>query len=544
MLLYPTWAATLLPMAQQQFFDNNGASLSSGTVDFYIPGTFTRKTTWQDANATVTNANPLSLDANGRALIYGFGAYRQIVKDSLGNTIWDQVTTDTTGPVNSGAISVGTNTVTLAYTPPVPVLTTGGVYSFVAGGTNTTAVTLNINGTGAKAVLKVASAGPIALAGGEIATGNIVVAVYDGVQFQLVSSAVNSFSSTVTMSAAFNEAFATVASAATTDIGAAAGNYILITGNTTITGFGTVQAGTSRTLRFASPLSITQGVNIITLNGASLAVAAGDMQTWRSEGAGAWREVGHFRSGSGLGPTLPRGYIGGFTLSNDAGSPNTVLDIAAGQAADASTQQPITLGAFTKSVSGNWVAGTGANGMGATLVVAANTWYHVCAAVIASAPDVFFDTDAACTTHQPANTNYVRRIGSFRTAPGAATILPFKQVFETFYWGTTILDMAAAASIPGASLTVSTPLGVKCRLIANTLSSAGDAYMLTSLEQPNEAPSGAVTPLGTIGQLGSAGGMPVDVYTDTSSQIRQRSAAGGTLRVATLGWVDHRGRFD
>jgi hypothetical protein len=42
----------------------------------------------------VPNANPLTLDAGGRALIWGGDAmaYRQIVKDVAGNVVWDGVT--------------------------------------------------------------------------------------------------------------------------------------------------------------------------------------------------------------------------------------------------------------------------------------------------------------------------------------------------------------------------------------------------------------------------------------------------------------------
>jgi microcystin-dependent protein len=90
----PVWAqsAGLMPMAQQQFFDNNGNPLSSGTVDTYIVGTTTRKTTWQDAGETIPNTNPIVLNAAGRAIIYGDGTYRQVVKDRNGNIIWDAVT--------------------------------------------------------------------------------------------------------------------------------------------------------------------------------------------------------------------------------------------------------------------------------------------------------------------------------------------------------------------------------------------------------------------------------------------------------------------
>jgi len=95
--------ASILPPAETQFFDANGNPLSSGTVDFYIPSTTTRKTTWQDALETIPNTNPVVLDAAGKALILGSGSYRQVVKDMNGNLIWDQVTT---APLSSGAITL------------------------------------------------------------------------------------------------------------------------------------------------------------------------------------------------------------------------------------------------------------------------------------------------------------------------------------------------------------------------------------------------------------------------------------------------------
>lgn len=84
--------AGLMPNANQQFFDNNGNPLSSGTVTTYVVGTTTLKTTWQDSGETIPNTNPIVLNAAGRAIIYGDGNYRQIVRDRSGNLIWDAVT--------------------------------------------------------------------------------------------------------------------------------------------------------------------------------------------------------------------------------------------------------------------------------------------------------------------------------------------------------------------------------------------------------------------------------------------------------------------
>jgi hypothetical protein len=93
---------SILPPAKTTFVDQNGKPLTSGKVEFYIPGTSTPKATYQDAAGTISNTNPVVLDAAGRGLILGNGSYRQVVKDRLNNVIWDQVTASSGGGSSSG----------------------------------------------------------------------------------------------------------------------------------------------------------------------------------------------------------------------------------------------------------------------------------------------------------------------------------------------------------------------------------------------------------------------------------------------------------
>src|ERR1019366_5977148 len=81
----------LLPNGRTQFSTIDGL-LVGGTVTFYIPSTTTPKDTWSDSAGTFLNTNPITLDALGSAAIWGSGFYRQIVKDAVGNLIWDVVT--------------------------------------------------------------------------------------------------------------------------------------------------------------------------------------------------------------------------------------------------------------------------------------------------------------------------------------------------------------------------------------------------------------------------------------------------------------------
>jgi len=79
--------ATILPLAETQFNDALGVPIAGGSVYFYMPNTTTPKDTYQDALQTITNSNPVILDSAGRAIIFGSGAYRQVVKDVNGNLI-------------------------------------------------------------------------------------------------------------------------------------------------------------------------------------------------------------------------------------------------------------------------------------------------------------------------------------------------------------------------------------------------------------------------------------------------------------------------
>lgn len=83
--------------------------------------------------------------------------------------------------------------------------------------------------------------------------------------------------------------YVNVASAGTTDIGAAASQNVKITGTTTITSFGTVSAGTIRDVVFTGILTLTNSASLILPFGANITTAAGESLRAVSEGSGVWR---------------------------------------------------------------------------------------------------------------------------------------------------------------------------------------------------------------------------------------------------------------
>jgi hypothetical protein len=93
-----------------------------------------------------------------------------------------------------------------------------------------------------------------------------------------------------------------IASATTTDIGAATGNYVQITGTTTITGLGTSAAGVWRNVTFVGALILTyNATSLILPSSSNITTVAGDTALFVSEGSGNWRCLSYQRrSGSAL----------------------------------------------------------------------------------------------------------------------------------------------------------------------------------------------------------------------------------------------------
>ena len=98
-----------------------------------------------------------------------------------------------------------------------------------------------------------------------------------------------------TMTGALNwAATQTIASATTTDIGAATSNSVIVSGTTTITGLGTIAAGAERVVQFSGALTLTHNATSLILpGGASITTAAGDVAYFVSLGSGNWRCTGY-----------------------------------------------------------------------------------------------------------------------------------------------------------------------------------------------------------------------------------------------------------
>jgi hypothetical protein len=262
--------------------------------------------------------------------------------------------------------------------------------------------------------------------------------------------------------------------------------------------------------------------------------------------------LGSGLSGSGgaltLDPSFLRSYLAGLQLSNDSTSPNTVLDISAGVCVDSTNAYFIKLGAFTKSTAGAWASGSGSNGMGTGLTVAADTWYHIFAILKGGAYDIYFDTSVTAA-NAPAGTVAFRRIGSIAT-DGNAHIVLFSQNGDEFLWSTPYSNYDGTPSSSPISFVVSVPTGVEvCARFRAFITSTSEATGVI-FYSPDQAPMTFFTPAGNSSLVTNiqSGAMQVSgdftVRTNTSQQITLASfeTAYPNLALATYGWIDRRGR--
>lgn len=393
-----------------QFFDNSGLVLGGGFLYFYEPSTTTPKNTYTDSTKGTTNSNPITLDIAGRPTnsgtpidIYLDGSYKLVVKDSTGATIRtiDPVTTlsqlitsrTTTGDITTSEsdrdklILVDASSANRTVTLQAAATAGDGFQMFIKkidGSANT--VTIDANSSelidGATTVILKSQNDMLSI----ICDGTAWYSSINSSFVDLTASgdvniagdlttntlAVNStatLTGLVTLGAALNEKQgADIASATTTDIGAATGNYVNITGTTTITGLGTIQAGTRRVVTFSGILTLTHnGTSLILPTGANITTAAGDTATFISLGSGNWKCVSYLRAnGRGLVAAITsintQVFTSNGTYTPTAGTAYAIVDILGGGGAG---------GGVTGAAGSVGAGGGGAGGHVRTLYTAA-----------------------------------------------------------------------------------------------------------------------------------------------------------------------------
>ena len=246
-------------------------------------------------------------------------------------------------------------------------------------------------------------------------------------------------------------------------------------------------------------------------------------------------------------------YLSGLNLSNAA---DTVHDITigVGKAQDSTNAYFMSLSsAITKQRDAVWAAGTNKGGKFTTVASSNDKWYHVflIGKTTSSSVDAGFD-NSVTASHKPSRFNVYRRIGAAKTAAASTDFIAFKQWGDDFAWVDPPLD--TDDDNPGTNAvtrTLTVPTGVvvhaKVNLSVGNHAGGGIVAYLSPLDVTDEAASGSAAPLGQASSAAASvyGQGEATVKTNTSGQIRSRvSASDATsyLKIATLGWIDRRGR--
>lgn len=234
---------------------------------------------------------------------------------------------------------------------------------------------------------------------------------------------------------------------------------------------------------------------------------------------------------------LPRDHIAGLALSPAGGS--ATMPIAAGQAANDANTVMITLASAINKTTAAWAAGNNQGGLD-TGVIGGNSWYYffLIRNPMTTVVDVLFSLSPTSPT-MPSGFTQKRYIGASATL--ASQWQKVKQDGDDFYWDQPLQALSTAASgIVAVLQGLNVPNSIRTKAYLHVTPQA--LVYISDPSNADMAPSLTVPPLSTVVSNGAVGGGQVSVWTNTSGQIRYRCNVNGALYIATLGWMDRRGR--
>lgn len=324
-------------------------------------------------NNTIADATQVMANYNALVTCFTSAAASGVNSDITALTALATPLTPAQGgsSVYIGGTSTGTaNAQVVASLSPLNfTLAAGKRITFIAGFTNTSATTLNASAQGATNIFRMSPSGPQALTGGEIIVGNVVEVIFDGTQFELISVH-NQFG---------GFGILTTLSSAAPDLGTIPSHNVSISGTTTITSFGSTASVTFPLYRitFAGALTLTYNATSLILPGViNITTAVNDTALAIYLGSGNWQVMTYQRAAgtSVINPT-PLCGASGFSLTNNSGTPDTSLDIAADSAVLINPTGNVAF--YATSVSGtiNTTVNAAVNRLD-TGSLAASTWYN------------------------------------------------------------------------------------------------------------------------------------------------------------------------
>mgnify|MGYP003624810321 CR=1 FL=1 len=299
------------------------------------------------------------------------------------------------------------------------------------------------------------------------------------------------------------------------------------------------------------------------MTSAGVALVGGEIQ------AGAWIEL-TYDSGDGAflitsssvaaAALVPRGYLSGFGMSNNAVDADNDIDFAAGVASDlagAGTITNIAAGvSMTKQLDNVWVQGTGLGGRAVGVALSNDTWYR-CFAIANTGGTVDFGFDTSATAANlladaqgdDATYAYARQVGWVRT-DGSQNIVAFIQDGDYFTWAGDGVPFTTlfTGSTSRTAIDVSSQVPPLCTYLGNTKinpDAVGNFFLnITELNQFDTVPvSGSA--LASSNSNGADSGSRVGLVrckVSSSGEIFQRANSARPCRIVLSSYFYDRGK--
>lgn len=315
--------AIIAPYVFLQELDSNGAPLAGGKVYTYEAGTSTPKQTFTDSTEATTNANPIILDASGRADIWlDTGSYKFVLRDADDNLIKtvDNITGSSDTVFGNAVDNISTNYTVVA-----------GDAGAIKNATASLTVSLLDSSTAGEGFIigvKNSSSGNVTIDpdGLELIDGLSTITIYPDQSALIVCTGTgwlslyqdliaagenntftgdNTFSGDTTFSGDIVMSSSQIQEVKGADIASASalplltdGNFFDVTGTTTITSIDTSgTVGTEITLQFDGILTLTHNAtDLILPTGANITTSAGDVATFREYASGDWVCINYQRA--------------------------------------------------------------------------------------------------------------------------------------------------------------------------------------------------------------------------------------------------------
>lgn len=187
------------------------------------------------------------------------------------------------GLINAGTTGGSATAYTATPSPAIAAYAANQIFAVFIHTTNTTtSPTINVSTLGAKNLKKQIGGSKVNPAVGDLQANTFALIGYDGTDAIIINPRTHSQG-------------ANIASASTVNLDTATGDYVHVTGTTSITAI-TLSQGREGTVVFDGVLTLTNGASLILPSAANITTAAGDSAVFRGEASGVVRCISYTKA--------------------------------------------------------------------------------------------------------------------------------------------------------------------------------------------------------------------------------------------------------